>query len=539
MSTSLVSEDVDRILVVTEVSIGYLTAAVIAYYLSVYYQNRTQTPILKRFYPLVLSIGILSLLLLCIQMPVIQLTNFGALNQLDPSIIPHDFGTIPDIVFDVFFGYIPIFTLHGVLYLMLIRLFLICFHIKFSVISKTSNVLQYINDSKLPRHRQYAVNKSKYGNIRGALRLFAVPYLVSSAIACSVYGVFGGYQWQFETVNPILLCIPLAVSQLIWVKTPKFNDYFKIRKEVLGASIGGVIGIICYAAASIGYVVLAAYSIDGLVLQRLSCLILIALLGHTNLFMTMWVLRNSGRHALDTQHAMNRMNRSIDHEVDQTAYKRMETLQAIGCCGCCRRIHPLSHCELLLDISFDADASRTDSKRTKLIDVLSDREGFDLFVVHLLKEFSTENVLAVVELTQYRTYYQDVDWGLDYLLRDRPKQSQSLRMSNGGNRLIQIPEHVPRSEVIHDDELEMVDKVRYLVEKYIVEGARFQVNISGIQRQETMDKYQQLILGTMLEMEGQYIFDSVRSSIMVLMGDSLRRFETTKEYKMLKSKLKY
>ena len=218
---------------------------------------------------------------------------------------------------------------------------------------------------------------------------------------------------------------------------------------------------------------------------------------------------------------------------------------------------------MLLDMSFDPDsvASRTDTKGRRLVDVLSDPEGFNFFVMHLMKEFSTENVLAVVEMTQYRLYYQNMEWNSDLI--SRPIQVYSngynghnaynghngyngsngamspFHDNNARNRLMQIPEHVPKSEVLYDWELEMVDKVRHLVEKYIEEGARFQLNISGMERKEVLDKYQQLILGTMGEIEGQYIFDSVRNSIMNLMGDSLRRFETTREYKMLRFKHDY
>ena len=475
-------------------------------------------------------------------MPIIQLTNFGALNQLDPSILPNDLGTIPSIIFDIFFGYVPIFILHAILYLMLMRLFLICFHIKFSVVYNTSKVLQFINDSALPQHSWYMDNKSKYGTIHGALRLFAIPYFISCAIGCCIYAIFDGYKWQFEMVNPILCCVPIIASQIIWAKTPKFNDYFQIRREVLGTSIGAVIGIIVYSMLSIAYVVLYFYDIDALILQRLSCLILIVLLGHTNLFMTLWVLRNSGRHSIDRQRLNPMIQYPFDSEVDQTAYKRMENIKGIGCNSCCQWIgssHPLSHCEMLLDMSFDPDSiSRTDTKGRRLIDVLSDPEGFDFFVMHLMKEFSTENVLAVVEMTQYRLYYQNLEWNSDLI--NRPMQNNArdnvIAGYNANNRLIEIPEHVPKSEVLYDWELEMVDKVRHLVEKYIEEGARFQLNISGVERKEIMEKYQQLILGAMDEAEGQYMFDTVRNSIMNLMGDSLTRFETTQEYKMIRFK---
>eukprot|EP01084_Bolivina_argentea_P011741 21971_1 len=530
--TRLLSPQIDLAITVFSIALAYITAGIITYYLHEYYKHRRDATLQKRHYPLVISINILSLILLTIQMPIIQLSDIST------SIIGNHLDQMPIFIYDLFLGYIVIFVFYGIIYLMVIRLWLIHYSIKWAVASKTIDVLKYINDES-PQNNWYIINKQKYGRFKTVLKLFSIPYLLSCFIMCIVYGVTGGYYVEFEIINPIILLTPIIVAAIIWNKTPVFNDFFRILTEMRFAIIGGFLGGLIYEFSNIIYALLSTYyHVDALIFHRLAYFVMIILLGHTNLFMTFWVLHHSG--LIDTKKT-NKHNK------------------------CCRfRSNALSHVELLIDTRKSIDLNLF--AKVTLVDVLSDRNGFDLFVMHILKEFSTENILAVIEFTQFRDFYDDHLWDLideyDGYGYNEPNARNTIslnisildsisttvhkprRSTNNTHfkapiipipkrkrtKKIKLPAHVPKSMVVYDECLGMIDKVKALVEKYIVIGSKFELNISGGLRELTVSKYQQMIFGELDEEDGLYIFDDVKNCIMKLMSDSFTRFQTTEEY---------
>merc|ERR1712154_222720 len=85
---------------------------------------------------------------------------------------------------------------------------------------------------------------------------------------------------------------------------------------------------------------------------------------------------------------------------------------------------------------------------------------------------------------------------------------------------IKLPEHIPKSIVVHRDDLTMLHKVKLLNLKYIHVGSKFELNISGGLRHLTLAKFKQMSSGQLDEEEGIYIFDEVKNSILKLMNDS-------------------
>merc|ERR1712154_739489 len=143
-------------------------------------------------------------------------------------------------------------------------------------------------------------------------------------------------------------------------------------------TLGGAIGLVIYAVCTIAYVLLDAYqsvSVLGQLLNRVNYLVVIVLMGHTNLFMTAWVLKQ----ARDNQH----------YVIDERRNSDEHTKRFRRCCWTSFKSTPLSHMEFLLDTAVNME----NFKRCTMLDVLSSPEGFDLFLLHILKEFSTENML--------------------------------------------------------------------------------------------------------------------------------------------------
>lgn len=205
--------------------------------------------------------------------------------------------------------------------------------------------------------------------------------------------------------------------------------------------------------------------------------------------------------------------------------------------------------EFLLDSASAVDMNSF--QRVTMLDVLSSPEGFDLFLLHILKEFSTENMLAVIEFTQFQQYFNDESvwdrmdneelslqismsvYESSAIPTMAPLSSGSASTKERGMKSerakVRLPQHVPSSLVVHSDE-SIIDKVKALVEKYIVVGSKFELNLSGHLRAVTIKKYQQMILGELEEEEGRFIFDDAKNEIMRLMDDSFRRFKTTQEF---------
>merc|ERR1712087_99453 len=44
----------------------------------------------------------------------------------------------------------------------------------------------------------------------------------------------------------------------------------------------------------------------------------------------------------------------------------------------------------------------------EIIDVIRETTGFESFMDHLAKEFSMENLLGIIEFTQYKQWYRDI-----------------------------------------------------------------------------------------------------------------------------------
>ena len=80
--------DVDYIIVIIEVTLSYMTAALMAYHLYRYFRARYQATIQKRFYLLVVLINLLSIILLTVHMPLLAMTNFNELDHVSQPFRP-------------------------------------------------------------------------------------------------------------------------------------------------------------------------------------------------------------------------------------------------------------------------------------------------------------------------------------------------------------------------------------------------------------------------------------------------------------------
>ena len=153
---------------------------------------------------------------------------------------------------------------------------------------------------------------------------------------------------------------------------------------------------------------------------------------------------------------------------------------------------------------------------------MQNKEYIDEFFNHLLKEFSPENLLAVIELEQYRNY-----------CINKLDENNELNIKNKYS----IPSSLPKSFIVYDDN-SINKKYQLLCEKYILNDAEYCLNISYECRLNLIKIYQKSKIESINKMDNKDIicvFDETIKSMVILMQDSLTRWRKTQEFKSLES----
>ena len=199
--------------------------------------------------------------------------------------------------------------------------------------------------------------------------------------------------------------------------------------------------------------------------------------------------------------------------------------------------------------------SNNDTADIKLVDVLSNNHGFELFMMHLGIELSTEILLCLVELIQFQQYVQRQNWN----------SSQCLKQSLF--EWIEFPSCVPLSFIVnyyneysdlsvhnlnvHNLSVQLIDeynqdvnallrvlkvRARALFKKYIDSNAKYQVNLSYRIRRKI-----EVMIDDMMQKDDHeismesllYLFDDACNSLYSLMKDAFRRFSQTSKFNKL------
>ena len=158
--------------------------------------------------------------------------------------------------------------------------------------------------------------------------------------------------------------------------------------------------------------------------------------------------------------------------------------------------------------------------------ILQDMEFLSAFMRHLMSEYSSENLLCAAELTQFGEMYGES--GLDSAALHQPESDANaiLKFDN---------ERFPKSSIVYNKELSIENKAVALIEKYILEGAEFEVNISYECRQRLLvvrDK----ALGVVDKSEEDAhsfdcrLFDNCLLELRTNLMDSYLRFRYTEGY---------
>jgi hypothetical protein len=160
--------------------------------------------------------------------------------------------------------------------------------------------------------------------------------------------------------------------------------------------------------------------------------------------------------------------------------------------------------------------------------LLSHGAGVDAFMDYLLKEFSSENMLCVIEVKQFLTMVKKdiyIDFGTTDIEVDKALD------------LIAFPEGViPRSTIVLSQSKSLQAKATDLVNKYISSESKYMVNVSGKVRKDLTLQAKRAFEGCQLE-DLYRDFGKVLMQLQRLMSDSYHRFVATAHYSVAEQKI--
>eukprot|EP01084_Bolivina_argentea_P024664 45925_1 len=151
--------------------------------------------------------------------------------------------------------------------------------------------------------------------------------------------------------------------------------------------------------------------------------------------------------------------------------------------------------------------SMSEKKETylPLTRILSDKICWNAFMSHLLKEFSSENLLCILECWQFKTMINDFNHNKIQRASSNVFETDKTSEYVGGNELkvnealidysLPLDDEMPQSVIVYNDDLRIEDKALMLIEKYIYSATGnclFEVNISSSCKYKIMQKSQEL-----------------------------------------------
>jgi len=187
------------------------------------------------------------------------------------------------------------------------------------------------------------------------------------------------------------------------------------------------------------------------------------------------------------------------------------------------------------------------SRDAILRDTLKDRTSLDSFMLHLAKSYSMEILLSLIEFVQYREWLNETlnfnDTTNETKVADTNQSAHSKGLS------IEFPDNIIVSEIIENDESELIKeyewseevvqiqrarfKAHRLYEKYISEErAGYEINISHAERRRLRALLEdpEVLLASDIDVNAlNTLFDKCEEQMIQYLRDSVMRFKRSEE----------
>lgn len=312
--------------------------------------------------------------------------------------------------------------------------------------------------------------------------------------------------------------IPLTLLIIIYLTSPPFEDNFFIRKEMKYLFICLVVSYCCwyfyfiYRKVSVSWEKMSAVSYGFFHAGQFAAMMI----------STFWVNRQCDRIIAGNRYELRRVMPPVYKDHTRDSEGTLDTEYAV------------SREEPYLNIRRSAykavDSNTDDNTDLQLEDVLVDDQLINLFASHLIKDFSEECLLSLIEFEQFRA-----------------RASLELGIEMDTVQPMTFASTAPRSDIVYGtDNAEstpncclkacadsparrpLKECAYRLYEKYIEIGSEFQINISGEMRMRLdalMDDYDKWMEMDISDQKLCEMFDDAIDEMTVLMSASLQRFE--------------
>eukprot|EP01083_Nonionella_stella_P091298 255242_1 len=190
-----------------------------------------------------------------------------------------------------------------------------------------------------------------------------------------------------------------------------------------------------------------------------------------------------------------------------------------------------------------------------LMHILQHPKGFELFIHHLLFEFSSECALSLIEMVQFQQYiYQWLE--THDALKNEDEKVKKMH-DESLYRKVNLPSNIPLSFWIYGQTTSGMDEMKFeeieykqmcgdtkiiayhLAQRYVFEGAEYEINIPYTLRShivKQMETYEVWIGNEQITLHHLIaLYEECVNSMYSLMRGSYERFKRTKQYWKLQS----
>eukprot|EP01084_Bolivina_argentea_P131365 231884_1 len=476
-----------------------LITPLLLYYLYQYYKlyKIGKMGIRRKHFYIILIMETAIILLISINRPIVVFTTFFNLNNL---------------LLDRINRFCFILSLYAILSSFLMRIWILMYDTKLNQWHLNNAWKRVINAEK-NNADWYRSNRHKYGSSIRIGFWLVIVWLINCIIHYSLYiysnhnskNNFEAY-FQITSVSIYAICI-----FIIYIKLPKNRDIFRLRDELKLSLYIALFIIIIFAINTLWLKdTIWQYNYFEQIVYLLCC-------SGIGLMSTAFVLFIIRYNAIKTFHGatikigskLDRITLSKKKSLSSKQKKQSSIVNAHTPDSDRNDNHNID-----IDHNIDMNVSFVAEKFNY---VLGSEPQFELFMSHIKKEFSMENMLALIEFCQYEDAIIEQMDQLD----DRKtffKKYNFLFYSN-----------IPKSQIVHDKSMDIWEKHVKLFSKYIKIGSEYELNLSyQIRTQNT--KLCQDIINKTKDCNLHRVLDCVEeilTSIRALLFDSFSRFDGT------------
>eukprot|EP01083_Nonionella_stella_P093620 262428_1 len=433
------------------------------YYVHQFYRLRRTPIIFKRHYRIVIVINIVISAYIIVSRPsLIIAVLYGAIEPRTHNC----FNTTSECsVWQTTADTSAVLTQHGWTSLLALRMWLIFFETAYNEEVSKGKWTQFIDPTSVElQNKHWAFRfRNTFGKERWLLCcVFAPIYLCLVGFNMHIL-VHSSFRFDEVLYIPTMLVIIILLC-----KTSRYSDVLKMRHEMRLLLRCIACDVLCSAIYFVLWFFTTSYERRVYLIYGFGILMPLLQTGYA-LCTTKWVLSYSGLYTPGSTQLMMFMHSTSTSKKAYSSSKRPKSLS----------------------------------------DLLSKTETLHLFMKYLCNEWSMEALLCVIECCQFKKYIQNNHKGT----------SDSLFEDTTGLRL--PTESLPRSVIVYDSELSVMEKMQRIVDKYIRTDGEFEVNIGHQCRENLMRMRDD---GEMSDSDLYQCFDELLNDLLNLMQDSYFRF---------------